>query len=96
MAHKKKKPMQAPPKPREQKPKPQMVVCPGCRGHQPKRPGDDPKDTIYFCEICRCQFDSAPDEGGDYDDRNPAARLLREERQLQKRREHQAWLRRPR
>jgi hypothetical protein len=39
------------------------------------------QDSIYWCPKCRCQFDSEPDEGGDYSDHNAAARLEREERE---------------
>ena len=52
------------------------VACPKCQRKQPKRGGHD---TIYFCEHCRYMFDDEPLEGGDYDSRNPAARLEREE-----------------
>jgi len=35
----------------------------------------------YFaCRRCGGLFDDDPDEGGDYCDRDPAARLIREER----------------
>jgi len=33
----------------------------------------------YWCSHCKRLFDDDPDEGGDYSDRNPAARLEREE-----------------
>lgn len=36
--------------------------------------------TVFFCRDCQAAFDTEPDEGGDFDDRNPAARLEREER----------------
>lgn len=58
----------------------ERVRCPGCGGTQPKRTAD----AIYWCPTCRCQFDDDPDEGGTYSDRNPAARLLREERQRER------------
>jgi ribosomal protein L37AE/L43A len=54
----------------------EVVRCPKCNRPQPKRGSHD---TIYWCEHCRCQFDDEPDEGGTYDDRNPARRLEREE-----------------
>lgn len=51
------------------------VRCPACqRPQQAQRP-----NTIYFCRNCNCQFDDDPDEGGDYLDSNPAARLERTE-----------------
>ena len=63
----------------------EVVRCPGCKRPQPKRGGHS---VIYWCEHCRCQFDDAPDEGSDYDDRNPARRLEREERWNQQRKEN--------
>jgi len=52
------------------------VRCPKCNRQYPQqRP-----DTIYWCNHCRCQFDDDPDEGGDYSDRNPSARIERQER----------------
>lgn len=62
--------------------KPPQVACPKCQRKQAKRSAD----AIYYCENCRAQFDDSPDEGGTYSDRNPAARLEREERQQQQRR----------
>jgi ribosomal protein L37AE/L43A len=52
-----------------------VVSCPKCRRVQVDRG----PIAIYWCEHCQCQFDNDPDEG-DYHDRNPAARLEREER----------------
>ena len=58
-----------------------FVRCPRCGRRQPRqRP-----DTIYWCPNCHGQFDDDPDEGGDFSDRNPAARLEREERRTQRR-----------
>jgi len=34
---------------------------------------------MYHCHQCHRTFDADPDEGGDYDNRNPAKRLEREE-----------------
>lgn len=51
------------------------VRCPRCNRPQ-RRQGPH---SLYWCDHCRCQFDDSPDEGGDYSDRNPAARLEREE-----------------
>lgn len=53
------------------------VACPKCRGRQPERG----PDAIYYCDDCRCQFDSDPDEGGDYSDRDHSLRLQRAEEQ---------------
>lgn len=58
-------------------PKGPQVKCPRC-GRAQKDRGPS---AIYFCDNCRGQFDNEPLEGGDYSDRNPAARLEREERQ---------------
>lgn len=35
---------------------------------------------FFHCNKCGATFDNEPDEGGDYSDRNPAARLERAER----------------
>lgn len=35
---------------------------------------------LYHCAKCDGYFDDNPDEGGTHSDRNPAARLEREER----------------
>lgn len=54
------------------------VACPRCGRRQPKRA----PNTIYRCDgphACGAMFDDNPDEGGSHDDRNPAARLEREE-----------------
>ncbi len=50
--------------------------CPRCgRIKAVQRAGDYLK-----CNACGALFDDDPDEGGDYSDRNAAARLEREER----------------
>jgi len=41
----------------------------------------------FKCGRCGTMFDNSPDEGGDYSDRNPAARIEREERQQDQRRQ---------
>lgn len=64
-----------------------MVHCPGCNRTQPERG----PNAIYWCDRCKCQFDSDPDEGGTHSDFNPAVRLEREER-----RQQQTKQRRPR
>lgn len=53
-----------------------QVSCPKCSRKQPDRG----KDVFYYCDDCRMQFD-LEDDGGDYSDHDPSARLLREERQ---------------
>ena len=52
------------------------VQCPKCGKKQPRRSAD----AIYWCSTCRMQFDNDPDEGGDFSDRDPSARLERQER----------------
>jgi ribosomal protein L37AE/L43A len=69
------------------KPAKPTVRCPKCNRPQPKRGGHD---SIYYCEHCRCQFDDDPTDGGDYSDRNPAARLERQERFKATQRERKA------
>lgn len=54
--------------------------CIGCgRRKAVQRVGDYLK-----CSACGALFDEEPDEGDDYSDRNPAARLEREERTRQR------------
>ena len=65
------------------KPTAEVVRCPRCNRPQPKRGS---RDTIYYCEFCRGMFDDDPTDGGDYSDRNPAARIEREERMKENRR----------
>ena len=36
-------------------------------------------DNTFICGHCGCHWDNDPDEGGDWDSRNPAARLERAE-----------------
>ena len=55
------------------------VRCPRCNRRQ-KRQGPD---TLYWCEVCRCQFDDDPDEGGDYCT-DPTRRIVREEGRRQR------------
>ena len=59
-----------------------QVRCPRCKGPQAKRG----PHSIYWCEKCRAQFDDDPNEGGDYDDQDPSARLERDELRAEKRR----------
>ena len=57
---------------------PAKVGCPRCGRKQQRQAS---ADALYWCSICRGYYDAQPDEGGDYSDRNPAARIEREERQ---------------
>lgn len=60
-----------------------IIRCLRCGRTQPRRG----PTAIYICEHCRAMFDDDPDEGGDFSDRNPAARLEREERNEERRRQ---------
>lgn len=53
------------------------VACPKCGRKQNYRS----PDSLYRCDPCQFTFDDTPEEGGDYSDFNPAARMEREERQ---------------
>ncbi len=56
------------------------VECPGCGRSQPyQRP-----DTIYWCDVCQCQFDDQPGEGGSYSSYDPSWRMQREERRRER------------
>lgn len=50
--------------------------CPRCCS---RRAVESFVDGSMLCRNCRAAFDDDPDEGGDWDDRNPARRLEREE-----------------
>ena len=52
------------------------VRCPKCDGLVEAGEGQD----TFWCIRCRAMFDDQPDEGGDYSDRDPSARMEREER----------------
>lgn len=61
----------------------QQPKCPGCGStkHVTRRADGD-----CWCGRCKVMFDGDdPDEGGDYSDFNPAARLEREERRKARR-----------
>lgn len=59
----------------------QQEKTPAVRCLKCKRPvGPMRSNGFYWCERCRIMFDDDPNEGGDYSDRNPLARLEREER----------------
>lgn len=54
-----------------------LPACPKCgRSREVMASGD----RLYYCHRCKMQFDDDPDEGGDWSDRRPEARLEREER----------------
>lgn len=58
--------------------KPQFPRCPACNTAKNVKPFGL-TGALFHCSRCHGTFE--PDnEGGDYSDRNPAARLLREER----------------
>jgi ribosomal protein L37AE/L43A len=65
------------------KDQPSKVRCPKCGRPQTAGKGQD----LFYCHECRMQFDNQPDEGGDYSDRSPSARLEREERRVSRSRE---------
>lgn len=56
------------------KPKPRCPRCNRRKSVVQRLDGD------YLCTHCSAMFDNDPDEGGDYSERNPAARLERQER----------------
>lgn len=56
------------------------VRCPRCQRKQQQTP-----QGLYFCEVCRMQFDDDPDEGGSYWN-DPAKRLEKQEQYQQQRR----------
>lgn len=63
--------------------KTQMPKCPPCNTAKNVKPFGL-TGTLFHCSKCHGTFE--PDgEGGDYSDRNPAARLEREERRRQSR-----------
>ena len=53
-----------------------LLPCPVCKTAKHVHPHGREE---FFCDKCKGLF-SDPNEGGDYSDRNPAARLEREER----------------
>jgi ribosomal protein L37AE/L43A len=55
-----------------------LPTCPRCA---PRKTNIYRKsDGLYVCLECKGMFDDDPEEGGTYSDRNPAARLMGEER----------------
>jgi len=58
-------------------------ACPRCRTGKHVRPV---RGDLFECTRCHAVFDEDPDEGGDYSDKNPSARLERQERQMKRQR----------
>jgi ribosomal protein L37AE/L43A len=57
-------------------PQPPTPQCPHCgKKGRVVRAG-----AMWRCRTCEGFFDDEPDEGGDYSDRDPTARLERQER----------------
>jgi ribosomal protein L37AE/L43A len=61
-----------------------MLACPRC-GQRKRITALG--DGTYLCASCGAWFDDDPDEGGEYSNRNPAARLERQEAIKDRRRE---------
>jgi len=55
----------------------EMPLCPACRTKKHVFPVPY-SSTRFHCNDCHGTFEP-DDEGGDYSDRNPAARLMRED-----------------
>lgn len=60
-----------------------QVSCPGCGR---KQPHSGRRGTLYYCEVCRCQFDDDPDEGSPTTYNDPVKSLEAKERRGQRRR----------
>lgn len=65
--------------------KPKTVDCPGCGRSQPFQT----PDSLYWCDVCQCQFDDDSDEGGDYFT-DPTKRLDRQEQRAARRKQRRA------
>lgn len=57
--------------------------CPKCGRRKAVIP-QGLRGDLFICTHCNHPFDSDPDEGGDYSDRDPSARLQRQERQARR------------
>lgn len=57
---------------------PKCPVCNTNKGARAQAGG------TYVCGKCHGQYDGHPDEGGDFSDRNPAARMQRQETRRQR------------
>lgn len=61
-------------------PKNKKPECPACSSRD-----SEPHDgDCFYCRKCGGIFDDSPDDGGDYSDFNPAARLERAERKAER------------
>lgn len=58
------------------------MKCPSCGKSKPAPAGH----RRYKCNRCGTLFDDDLLEGGDYDDRHPDARLIREEKEAREKR----------
>lgn len=60
--------------------------CPICRS--PKNVKQQGKTDLWVCTACGALLDTRDDDGssGDYSSRDPAARMMREERERERRR----------
>ena len=63
------------------KPGPKGQRCPACDGQLVAQGSSG----FFACRKCGGIVDSDPDEGGDYSDRDPSARLQRQERRKPRR-----------
>ncbi len=64
----------------------QKPPCPRCQKTNNVTVGaGKPGERLMYCSGCRAMFDDDPDEGSDYSDRDPAARMIREEERKRKR-----------
>jgi len=63
----------------------EAISCPWCGTAKHVYPHGERE---CWCSRCRRLFDADVDEGGDWSDRNPTARLEREERRKKARRNH--------
>jgi len=61
-----------------------VANCPKCGGNNTGRFTDT---NLHTCLDCKMLFDADPDEGGDYSESRPDARLIREETQAERERQ---------
>lgn len=67
-------------------PTPKTPPCPVCQRSRDVVIGaGKPGERLYYCQRCGGLFDDTPNEAGDYSDRNPAARMIREEERKKRR-----------
>jgi len=55
-----------------------MPACPRC-GPRKRNLVIESGHRLWYCHGCHMQFDDDPEEGGDFDDRDPSRRLERQE-----------------